>query len=50
MSKRKHVAVTIAQELEIMRFESGEIEREVAVCIVRISVVCGKIKKQKDQV
>jgi len=51
MSKRKLVALTVAQELEIMRrFESGEIEREVALCIVRISTVCYKIQKQKGQI
>lgn len=43
MSKREHVALTIPQELEIMRrHKSGEIEREVALCSVRISKVCDK--------
>jgi len=42
MSKRKQVASTVAQELKVMRrFESGEIERAMplCMCIVRISTV-----------
>jgi hypothetical protein len=31
------------------RLKSSEIEREVALCNVRFSTVCDKIKKQKDQ-